>query len=159
MHVPKPSKEQQLLFNILKGEVPTNLEGIDTKVLFDLFRRHRLFPLAPALFPMLEEEERKRWKAGGPVQNPQIHATYSAAAINFTEAFKMQGLEAIPFKGVLFWRILCLEMWAATSSDLDILVRNEDRQRKVIEVAGKEGYELEPKKAYCPSSNGVLFKA
>ena len=134
MNAPAPAKEQELLFNILKGEVPASLEGIDSELLFELFRRHRLFPL-------LDEDERKRWKQA--VQYRTLRSMQQIAACHsFTETFKKEGLEAIPFKGpVLAWTLFG-NVGERHSSDLDILVRNADTAR-IIELAALEGYELE----------------
>jgi hypothetical protein len=143
------NKEQVLLFNILKGEVPTSLEGIDTELLFELFRRHRLFPLAPALFSLFDEDERKRWNQA--VQFRTLRSMQQIAACHkFTQTFEKEGLEAIPFKGpVLAWNLFG-NVGERHSSDLDILVRDADIAR-IIELAGQEGYELEyPDKELSP---------
>ena len=140
MKPPEPSKEQQVLFNILKGDTPTSLVGIDTSNLFDLFRRHRLFPMAPALLPMLENEERERWKKA--IQFRTLRSMQQLAVCNsFVEAFRKEGLEAIPFKGPVLAHTLFGNMGERHSSDLDILVRNKDT-RRIIELATREGFEL-----------------
>ena len=140
MNAPKPSKEQQFLLKLLKGDPPTSLEGINTEVLFDLFRRHRLFPLAPALLPLLVEEERERWKKA--IQFRTLRSMHQTAVCSkFVEAFRKEGMEAIPFKGPVLAHMLFGNVGARHSSDLDILVRNEDTKR-IIELAGKEGFKL-----------------
>jgi len=74
---PRPSKEQLLLFNIQKGDLPNRKEG----------------------------------------------------------------MEAMPFKGPVQAHMLFGNVGARHSSDLDILIRNEDTKR-IIEIAGKEGFDL-----------------
>jgi len=137
---PLASKEQELLFNLLKGDHPNTLEGIDTQVLFDLFRRHRLFPMAPVLFPLLVEEEKGRWKKA--VQFRTLRSMQQLAVCHsFTQAFKREGIDAIPFKGPVLAHVLFGNVGERHSSDLDILIRNENIKH-IIELAGKEGYEL-----------------
>jgi hypothetical protein len=136
----QPSKEQQILFDLLKGKVPSNLEGVNTNALFELFRRHRLFPLAPVLFPMLEEEERQRWKQA--VQVRTLRSMQQLALCNrFTEAFQKEGILAMPFKGPVLAHMLFGDLGERHSSDLDILIRDPDIQR-IIRLAGEEGFEL-----------------
>ena len=145
MKPPIPSKEQQVLFNLLKGDPPKSLEGIDIGVLFDLFRRHRLFPIATAILSLLEEGERERWKRA--IQFRTLRSMQQLTVCHsFVEAFRKEGLEAIPFKGPVLAHILFGNVGARHSSDLDILVRNEDTKR-IIELAEREGFELKFPKA------------
>ncbi|MCD4709561.1 MAG: nucleotidyltransferase family protein [Bacteroidales bacterium] len=140
MHIQKPSNEQQLLFKLLKGDPPTSLEGINTANLFDLFRRHRLFPLASDLLPLLVEGERERWKKA--IQFRTIRSMHHIAVLGqLTEALGKAGIEAIPIKGPVLAHVLFGNIGERHSSDLDILVRKEDLQRS-IEIIGREGFVL-----------------
>jgi hypothetical protein len=69
-----------------------------------------------------------------------------AVCNRFVEAFRKEGLEAIPFKGPVLAHTLFGNVGARHSSDLDILVRNEDIKR-IIEITGREGFELKYPKA------------
>ncbi|MCK4881111.1 MAG: nucleotidyltransferase family protein, partial [Bacteroidales bacterium] len=140
MHTPKPTKEQQLLFKLLKGAPPTSLEGIDTAKLFDLFRRHRLFPLAPELLPLLEEGERERWKKA--IYTRTIRSMHHIAVLSqLTKALEKAGIEAIPIKGPVLSQHLYGNIGARHFSDLDVLVRGVESQQ-VIKIVEKLGFSL-----------------
>ncbi len=140
MHTPKPSNEQQLLFKLLKGDTPASLEGIDTTKLFDLFRRHRLFPLAPVLLSLFDEEERERWKKA--IQFRTIRSMHHIAVLGqLINALDKAGIEAFPIKGPVLAYALFGNIGDRHSSDLDILVRNKDMQH-IIEIMGREGFVL-----------------
>jgi len=118
---PLLSKEQEVLFNILKGDNPTSLDGIDTRILFDLFRRHRLFPMAPTLLPLLEEEERERWKKA--IQFRTLRSMQQLTVLNkIINSLKELGIEAIPIKGPVLSQQLYGSIGARHFSDLDVLV-------------------------------------
>jgi hypothetical protein len=130
---------------MLKGDLPSSLEGIDTGILFDLFRRHRLFPLAPPLFPLLDEEERERWKKA--VQTRTIRSMHQITVLNqVIESLQEGGIEAFPLKGPVLAYTLYGNMSERHSSDLDILVLKTDIHR-IIEIFASVGFELRyPKK-------------
>jgi len=140
VHTPKPSNEQQLLFKLLKGDPPTSLEGVDTGILFDLFRRHRLFPLAPELLPLLGEEERERWKMSirlGSVKTlrfiSQLHEIIAT--------LKPEGIEVMPLKGPVLAQALYGDLSQRHMRDLDLLVSPGD-MLKALELLQKLGYVL-----------------
>ena len=125
---------------MLKGDLPSSLEGIDTSILFDLFRRHRLFPLAHPLFPLLDEEERERWKMA--VQTRTIRSMQQLTVLNqVIESLQEAGIEAFPLKGPILAHTLYGNMSERHSSDLDILVLGADIPR-IIDIFRGEGFEL-----------------
>jgi len=137
---PTPTKEQQLLFDLLKGAIPSDLEGIDSAVLFQLFQRHRLFPMATELLPLLEEEERARWKQV--IQIRTVRSMHHFAMLGkLIQALYKSGIEAISLKGPVLAYTLMGNIVGRHSSDLDILIRYEDLQH-CIEILGREGYKL-----------------
>jgi len=136
----KASKEQQLLFKLLKGDPPTSLEGIDTKELFDLFRRHRLFPLASPLLPLLETEEQKRWKTA--IRTRTLRSMHLLTVQNqLIESFKGKGINAVPLKGPILAQLLYGSPGDRHSSDLDILIQNEKVER-IIHITQESGFTL-----------------
>ena len=97
------------------------------------------------ILPLLGEKERERWK--GAIQFRTLRSMQQIAVCNsFVEAFRKEGLEAIPFKGPVLAHTLFGNVGARHSSDLDILIRNEDTKR-IIELAEREGFELKYPKA------------
>ena len=138
--LPKPTKEQHLLFDLLKGVSPSSLEGIATTILFDLVRRHRLFPMAPTLLPLLEEGERERWKKA--IQTRTIRSMHQLSVLGqITEALEKAGIESISMKGPVLAHDLFGNLGERHSSDLDLLVRKEDIQ-SIIELLGARGFNL-----------------
>ncbi|MDF1575705.1 MAG: nucleotidyltransferase family protein [Bacteroidales bacterium] len=138
MYRPRPSKEQQLLFDLLKGAPPATLEGIDTTVLFDLFRRHRLFPLAGDLLPLMEEKERERWK-----QAKRLGSVKSLGLVTrlfeSLDMLESEGINALPLKGPVLAQALYGDLSQRHMRDLDLLVSEKDLH-KALEVLQASGY-------------------
>ena len=157
MKPPEPSKEQQILFNILKGVNPTNLEGIDTSNLFDLFRRHRLFPLAPALLPMLENEERERWKNA--IRSGSMRSlNFVHRLIEILDLLHMEGIEAIPLKGPALAQALYGDVSQRHMRDLDLLVIRGDMEKAMGQLQ-MLGYSLKyPEKKLTASRWRAYFR-
>jgi hypothetical protein len=146
---PTPTKEQQLLFNLLKGVPPTTLEGIDTALLFDLFRRHRLFPLAPALIPMLEEKEQERWSRAlrlGSVRTLR----FTSMLHEVVEGLREEGIGAMPLKGPVLAQALYGDVGQRHMRDLDLLVTRGDLP-EALQVLQRSGYLLKsPTRSLTP---------
>jgi Uncharacterised nucleotidyltransferase len=140
--IPKVSNEQKILFNLLKGDLPQTLDGIDTARLFDLFRRHRLFPLAAGLLPFLEEQERERWKMA--IHRRSIRSMQQLAVLGrISESLETAGISFVSMKGPVLAFELFGNLGDRHSSDLDILVRKGDLQEimKVLSTTGfMQGY-------------------
>jgi hypothetical protein len=135
---PKATNEQELLFNLLKGDSPQTLEGINTEILFDLFRRHRLFPMAPVLLPLLEEQERARWKKT--IHNRTIRSMHQLTVLGqITGVLRKAGIEVISMKGPVLAHELFGNLGERHSSDLDLLARKEDI-REIIKILGPMGF-------------------
>ena len=147
MRHPKPSKEQQVLFNILKENPPTDLEGIDAKVLFDLFRRHRLFNLAKDILPLLSDPDREQWKQA--IRARTLKSLQQMASLSqFVQALEKEGIEAIPFKGPILAQSLYGNIADRHYTDLDIVFRG-GKISEVIQIAQKQGFGK-----WLPSSAG-----
>ena len=141
MRHPKPNTEQQVLFSILKGIPPSDLEGVNTNRLFDLFQRHRLFNLAGEILPLLSDEDRQKWKQA--IRTRTLKSLQQTAMLSkFVNAFEDEGIEAIPFKGPILAQILYGNIGDRHYSDLDILIRGEKIER-IIQIAEKQGYTLQ----------------
>lgn len=137
---PTPTKEQQLLFNILKGETPASLEGVDTELLFDLFRRHRLFPLAQHILPLLGEKEQGRWKKT--IRNASMRTLGFVAQLHeLLDILNKEGIEVIPLKGPVLAEILYGDVNQRHMRDLDLLV-NQGDMLNAIKVLQSAGYIL-----------------
>jgi len=157
VHIPKPTKEQQLLFNLLKGDPPANLEEIDTAKLFDLFRRHRLFPLAPALLPLLEEGERERWKKAIRLGSVKTLG-FVSRLLEIIAALKPEGIEVMPLKGPVLAQALYGDLSQRHMRDLDLLVTSGDMQ-KALEVLQTLGYVLKfPEKELTARQWRIYFR-
>ena len=138
MQRPLPSKEQQLLFSLLKGEIPSNLEGMDPAVLFRLFQRHRLFPMATELLPLFEEEERERWKQAmhrGSVKSLGL----VSGLFEIMNGLESQGIEVLPLKGPVLAQILYGDISQRHMRDLDLLV-GETELQQALQVLQTLGY-------------------
>lgn|GEM_PF-1368194 len=134
---PTPNREQQLLFNILKGETPTSLEGVDTAMLFELFKRHRLFPLAHQILPMLGEKERGRWKKA--IRNASMRTLGFVGQLHeLLDILNKEVIEVIPLKGPVLAEILYGDVNQRQMRDLDLLVTKDDMLNaiKVLQSAG-----------------------
>jgi len=141
---PKPTREQIVLFNILKGEYPSDLEGINTQALFDLFQRHRLFPLTQELIGFLPEDERLRWKKA--IQSGSMKTLHLVSTLQtLLLLFKKQGIKAIPLKGPVLAKMLYDDFGQRHMRDLDLLILHGDIF-KAVEVLKEAGYT-----SYIPS--------
>ena len=137
---PIPTREQQLLFNILKGETPTSLEGIDISKLFDLFQRHRLFPISSPVINLLEGADREKWNRA--VKYRAIRSLHQTAMLKqLDEVLREEKMDVIPLKGPLLAYLLFGNPTLRHSSDLDILIREKSRT-EIINLFGKLGYSL-----------------
>lgn len=136
----KPTNEQQLLFNILKGAPPVSLEGVDTLILFDLFRRHRFFPLAPILLPLLEEGECERWKRAIRIGSVRTLGFISRLH-EILETLHTEGIEVMPLKGPVLAQALYGDVSQRHMRDLDLLVAPGEMQR-ALRVLQESGYML-----------------
>ncbi len=140
MYRPSPSNEQQVLLNLLKGDLPGSLEGINTTVLFELFQRHRLFPLASGLLPLLEAEERTRWKLA--IQRGSVRALgFVSRLIEILEKLEPRGIQALPLKGPVLAQALYGDISQRHMRDLDLLVRETELQQALL-VIQELGYVL-----------------
>jgi len=137
---PKASKEQQLLFKLLEGDPPTSLKGIDTKILFDLFRRHRLFPIATDVLPLLEGEEQERWKQA--IRKGSLESLRFVSRLSeIIDRFISEGIEVRPLKGPVLAQTLYGDISQRHMRDLDLLVSREDLM-KAMKTLQDMGYVL-----------------
>jgi len=134
------SKTQQVFLDILKGDVPTQMEGMDLDELFRLFQRHRLFNLAPAIRESVGEEEWKRWKQA--IQSRTIKSLHQTSVLaQFVEEFQKEGIEVIPLKGPVLAQSLYGNIADRHYTDLDVLIRSADI-KNIIQIAERQGFEL-----------------
>lgn len=139
MKLPKPTKEQQVLFSILKGNPPSDLEGVDTGRLFELFRRHRLFPLAQGLLGLLAPDEQLRWEKAI-ITGSLRSLRFIPQLLELIEILGKKGIEVIPLKGPLLANILYGDTGQRHIRDLDLLVIKGDLLMGV-EVLKEAGFE------------------
>jgi len=136
----KNSTEHQVLLNILKGDIPSHLDDVNTDILYNLFQRHRLFPLASEIINLLDEKNREKWKNA--IQVRTIKSLQLASNLKeVTGTFKAEGIESIPLKGPVLAQRLYGDIGSRHSVDLDLLVRAEQIER-IIEIAKDLGYTL-----------------
>jgi hypothetical protein len=141
----QPSKEQQLLFDLLKGKIPSGLEGINTKVLFALFQRHRLFPMASPLLPLLDEGEQLQWKKAIQLRS-LISLGLVSRLLELKELLDSEGISILPLKGPVLAQALYGDVSQRHMRDLDVLV-NEDDLQKALKALQASGYKRKfPKK-------------
>ncbi|MEN8158302.1 MAG: nucleotidyltransferase family protein [Bacteroidota bacterium] len=136
----KHSTEQQVLLRILKGEIPSHLNNVNVDGLYNLFQRHRLFPIASEIIHLLDEKSRGRWK--NTIQVHTIRSLHLTSILHkIVGAYKSKGIEAIPLKGP----VLSQRLYGNTGSrhfvDLDILIRGEEII-PIIEIAKGLGLTL-----------------
>ena len=125
MSLPKPTREHFVLFNILKGDTPSDLEGINTQALFDLFKRHRLFPLTQEIIGLLPEDEQLRWKKA--LQSGSLRTLHLVNNLQeLLRLFNKQGIIAIPLKGPALAYMLYGDFGQRHMRDLDLLIENGD---------------------------------
>ncbi len=135
MRLPKPTNEQQVLFDLLKGKIPPDLKGVDTQKLFDLFQRHRLFPIAQGMVKILSDSEKIKWKKAiqsGSLRTLQLTKTLK----DVLQLLVKEGIEAIPLKGPVLAQLLYGDLGQKHMWDLDLLVLNGDILRAVDVLKG-----------------------
>ena len=139
MRRPKPTKEQQILFDILKGNSPTDLEGVDSNKLFDLFQRHRLFPMAHEIVGLLPPDEKTHWKKA--IQSGSLRTLRFITQLqDLIKILSQEGIEVIPLKGPVLAHTLYGDTGQRHMRDLDLLVIHGDILWGV-EVLRKSGFE------------------
>jgi len=137
---PKPTQEQRFLFDLLKGESPAHLNGLDTDKLFDLFRRHRLFPLARHILGLLPVEKKPIWVKA---INTGHHRTlrFTGLLQELTEQLRQEGIQVISLKGPLLAHALYGDLGQRHMRDLDLLVIDGEIL-KGVEALKAAGYQL-----------------
>jgi len=136
----KKSTEQQVLLNILKGELPTHLDNVNVSELFNLFQRHRLFPMATGIIELLDEGSKKQWK--NTIKAHTLRSLhYTSVLSNIITGFRNEGIEAIPLKGPILAHSLYGNIGDRHFWDLDILIRGKDITQ-ITEFAEGLGYSL-----------------
>ena len=134
------TKEQKVLIGHLCKKLIHSLEEFNIGQLFELFQRHKLFPIASEIIPLLEENEKKQWKNA--IQNCTIRSLHLSSMLgNVIRDFRNEGIEAISLKGPVLAYSLYGDIGKRHFGDLDLLVKREDVER-VIEFAKGIGYEL-----------------
>jgi len=153
----KQSTEQQVLLNLLKGDLPTHLDGVDIDALFLLFQRHRLFPIASGIVELLDDKGKEKWKST--IQNLSLRTLRQTAVLDkIVNGFKEEGIEVIPLKGPVLSQHLYGNLNSRHSVDLDILILEEDIGR-IVEISSKLGYTLRfPKQGYSNRKWNYYFK-
>jgi len=151
------SKTKQVFLNVLRGDTPSNLEGVDLDELFNLFHRHRLFNLAPVIKELLDTEEWQRWKQA--IQSRTMKSLHQTSVLaQLISAFQNKGIEALPLKGPVLAQSLYGSIGERHYTDLDVLIRSAEMER-AIEVAESLGYELEyPDRMMSPKKWAYYFK-
>ncbi len=141
------SKTQQVFLDILKGDIPSQLEGVDTNELFELFRRHRLFSLAPVILDQLNEEIRQKWKQT--IQSRTLKSLhYTSLLGGILQNLKKEGIDALPLKGPVLAQTLYLDTGQRQFRDLDLYLKREDIDA-ALNFLLKSGYELlSPKRKF-----------
>lgn len=149
MKPPKASKEQQILFNLLKEAPPLSLDGIDTSSLFSLFCRHRLLPLAGSITPLLDESEKEQWQQA--IRQESMKSLgHVARLIHILDQFEAGGIEALPLKGPVLAQSLYGDVSQRHMRDLDLLVKPDELIRS-LDILKHMGYALKlPGKELTP---------
>jgi len=155
---PRPSKEQLLLFNILKGDLPTSLDGIDTEIFLDLLRRHRLIPIAHAILPLLVDDEREGWK--NMIRNQVIRSLqYTSVLEALVRELRKMGLECIALKGPSLAQSLYGDVTKRQYRDLDILIKRSEI-KLAVEAAKKLGFsQYYPKPGLSTKKLNLYFRS
>ena len=113
---------------------------MDRTILLKLFQRHRLFPIAEDLLPLLGSEDREIWKERIKYQTLRSMHLWTEL-VRFQEIIGDQGIDLIPLKGPVLAHQLYGNVGQRQFSDLDILVRQQDIFR-VIQLGEEEGFEM-----------------
>ena len=151
------SKTQQVFLNILKGDIPTQLKGVDENELYKLFHRHRLFNLAPAIIDLLEEDKQTLWREA--IRSRTIKSLHQTSVlVQIIGEFEKAGIEVIPIKGPVLAQTLYGNISDRHSSDLDILIRDADIQ-VIMDIAKSLEFELiYPNLKLTPGKWAYYFK-
>jgi len=119
------SKTQQVFLKILKGDLPSHLEGVDLDELFSLFHRHRLFSLAPAIRELLDEDRWHNWKQA--IQSRTLKSLHLTSILgDLLRILKSKGIVAIPLKGPVLEQSLYNGTGHRHFRDLDLYIKRED---------------------------------
>lgn len=127
----KLTKEQEVLFQLLRGELRELPANFDPGVFIRLLQRHKLLPVAEQLLHLVDDETRERWK-----ERLKRHAarslTISAENIKVIKALHAHGIQAIPMKGAVLAYRLYGDAGQRQYSDIDLLINKSE-----LEAAGK----------------------
>ena len=138
------SKEHQLLFDLLKGIPPKNLDGVDADALYLLFQRHRLFPIASVIMGLLDEQGITKWKKA--VHSKTMKSLHHTVILGqIMDAYQKVGIQVYPLKGPVLAQTIYKSIGERHFRDLDIMKRGGDIHQ-VIDIAGDLGYELKSPK-------------
>ncbi len=151
------TEEQKVLIELLCKKFINSLEELNIGQLFELFQRHKLFPIASEIIPLLEENEKKQWKNA--IQNCTLGSMHLSSMLGVVIGdFRNEGIEAISLKGPVLAYSLYGDIGKRNFGDLDLLVQREDVER-VIELANGIGYELiHPKQNLSQKRWNYYFK-
>ena len=141
------SKTHRVFLEILKGSIPSQLEGVDTNELFELFQRHRLFNLAPEILDQLDDNTRQKWKQTIQAKTlKSLHLTSILTGI--LQDFEKMGIDVMPLKGPVLAQTLYQDSGQRQFRDLDLYVARENID-VAINLLEKSGYEwLSPKRKF-----------
>jgi hypothetical protein len=136
----KLSSEELFLQNFLRGSTSGDLEKLEQRSLFRLFRRHRLIHLSGELTQYLDPDIKTDWEQA--IQRAKIKSLLQLSALDqLMKSFCDEGIGAIPLKGPVMAHQIYGDLKQRYSRDLDLLV-NPDKIHRAMEVAREQGYEL-----------------
>ncbi len=139
---------KDLFFSIIRSEVfgetaeiPDSLSEENLNVLYKLSKKH---DLAHIVASALEKHNLLAYGIGREFTKQKLLAVYRREQLDFEEAricklFEENGIDHIPLKGAII-KTLYPESWMRTSSDIDILVKPQDRKKAVSLITEKLGF-------------------
>jgi len=136
----KPTIEQQVLLELLKGELEELPAGFDAGLFLQLLRRHKLLPLAVKVLGMVDEKTKTAWKE-------VLHGWVFRSAILFNELkqviriLEKQQIRVISLKGPTLSHLLYQNPHGRFYSDLD-LVLHPGELTKAVMALSETGYTL-----------------
>jgi hypothetical protein len=139
--MPGLTREQKVLFQMLKGQTIDSLDSVNAGELIELLRRHRLFPISEGLLRLLKDPERNDLKQR--IQHWALKSLHLSSVLNeiFNE-FTKKGIDAISLKGPILTHALFGDMSKRSFGDLDILVKREVMWESIDVLKGL-GFQLQ----------------
>ncbi len=123
---------------MLKKESISSLDGTDPDALFELFRRHRLFPVSQPVRELLPPGEKERWKQV--VAERTLHSLKLTAEVTaLIRLLRKNNIRAFPLKGPVLAAALFRDAGQRHFGDIDLYVP-EKALTPAMELLREQGY-------------------